>query len=1027
MSTPNITALTSFYAGTGSFRSAALINQTPDSGGSSDQLTTLTFYGVPQGGTITSPAVVGILKVQRIPGQPATGSAGEVVFSANNGSGAQITSLTLTSSGVTAAVPVFSNTYDTVSGSSVFKSAGTTALTLSSSSAVFAQPVNVPNLTLTNANPTIGTTANNLTFAVAGVNAISLTTTGALLFSGSAPVVNSVNPWAQQVGGVNYLQFGASTLSVGSTIPFVVPSSVAINGAASSTKLLVSDASAVAVLTVDTTADLVTVAALKISTLTTGILVSNASGAISSSNGTGLTFTNSTLAGSTALTGTLTQSGGGAITFTGAVTMPSLNFSGLAPTIAIGATSVLSFTVNNTSYFSIGDGLVSGTLALQTSGMASATKFQVLDPLNAAVFTVDTSADKVIVNQTLSMPNYAVGLLSVVSGGNVVSGNSNLTLSGTILTGDTTLNGAQSSTKLRVLTSLGAAVLTVDTTASKVIVGAGFQIASLGAGILSADSSGNVSSSSTGLTLTGTTLAGTTTFTGALTQSGTGAVTFAVTPSAPGLLLTNSGSIINTSGSSLTLSVLDAPFLTIGGGSSNITTAAPVVISGTASTTKFQVLDATSASVLTVDTSGKKVIAVAAQITNLGAGNVISDGSGNLSIGSTGLTFTNTTLAGTTLVNGTASATKFVVANASAASVLTVNTSTNVVALTSLQITSLVAGILVTDGSGNVTSATSGLTLNNTILTGLVTMSGLALVSGTASSSKFVVQNASAASVLTVDTSSNKVVANALQISTLGAGNLVSDGSGNVSVNSTGLTFTTTTLAGTTTLTGPITQTGGGAISLSGALTLNNLSGGTPGTHALLATAPASAATYTIYFDSTGAQASLAAITAYGVRIKIPFFQQNGPAGQQGGATLTFLLAGGGTITGTEYNYAFTQSGPGATTGNSTAAANFPIYSVNSWRNITDDITSGLSLDLDFWWSLSVTPATASHMAVSCNVGGDKGSNAVLWQHLDGELNEPNGSTQNIPNIVGVVIALTNANNTVYANGVRPIVINYRA
>lgn len=425
MSTPNITTLTPAYVGSINARGGALINQTPDAGGLTGQSTTWSFLGVPSGGTIGAPATLAQLTVARPNGQSSAASFGQLMLSTNNGSGAILPIFSATQNGFVSDVTIFNSTYDTTSGSAIFKSGGTTALTLSSSSAIFGNQISAPLINLTGSINQIAST-NTLTTTVGGMTALSVTSGGAITLLGATAYIDSTNSWTLKQGGISYITIGSSQVSLSTTAQLYVPNSILVSGTVSSTKFLVQDATPANVFAVDTSAGKAVAKALQITSLSAGFLTADSSGNVTSS-GSGLSFNNTTLTGITTFTGTLVQSGGSAVTFNVAPsalgltltnTASLINTTGTSLALQVGGISYVTLG-SNTSTFSkavnasqgltvsngstlIGATGVFGNMQVYGAG-ASTTQFVVSNTAGTtAYFTVDTSTPQITIgNATL--------------------------------------------------------------------------------------------------------------------------------------------------------------------------------------------------------------------------------------------------------------------------------------------------------------------------------------------------------------------------------------------------------------------------------------------------------------------------------------------------------------------------------------------------------------------------------------------------------------------------------------------------
>jgi hypothetical protein len=562
MSLPNITNYTAGYWGPSTVKnSLALLNPVADTGGTGQQQSQLTFYGVSTSGQgPTTPGQLGALTINRNPTGSATQNAGQAVLQLSSGT-ALSTVLTATSSLLTSAVTFSCANYDSSNSTVTFNVGGTPIFSLTSTSVTFNLAPSFPALTLAG---TLYNSTSTLAFVVASTSVLSISTSGTLSLTGSAPILTATNTWSMQVAGTSVATLSTGEFALGTAIELSVPGTVAVSGTASATKLQVLDALSNPVLTVNTSTDKVSLAALQVTSFSSaGTVVSDSSGNLSI-GGSGDTFNNTTLTGTTSVTG------------------------------IIGVT-----------------------------GSASTGKLQVLDAGSAIVLGVDTTVD-VVTAKALTVSSFSTAGPVVSSSAGVLSVSSTLagiTLTGTnTVTGTLGISGTASATKLQVLDASSLAVLTVNTSTDTVTVSE-LTVSSFSAGGPVVSSSGGVLSVSS--TLAGLTLIGTNTVTG-----------------------------------------------TLG-------------ISGTASATKLQVLDASSAAVLTVNTSTDIVTASALTVSGFStAGPVVSSSAGVLSVSSTlaGITLTGTnTVTGTLGISGTASATKLQVLDASSATAFTVNTSTDAV------------------------------------------------------------------------------------------------------------------------------------------------------------------------------------------------------------------------------------------------------------------------------------------------------------------------------------------------------------
>jgi hypothetical protein len=587
-------------------------------------------------------------------------------------------------------------------------------------------------LTLTNANTVTGTlgisggtSATKLQVLDGSSNPVLTVNTSTDTVTASALTVSGFTVAGSVVSNASGVLAVSSTLTgitlagtTGLSGVTTATSRIALTGTGSTIKLQVLDASSLAVLTVNTTTDLVTVSALNVSSLTTaGPVVCDGSGNILVSN----QISGVTLVGVNTVTGSIIFSGANSTTklqIFDAGSNPIFTVNTSTDIVTANALTVTSFSTagpvvsNSSGVLTVSSTLTGITLAgvtsisgaatatstVSVSGSDSATKLQVLDVSSAVVLGVNTITDIVTV-KALNVSSFITAGPVVTDGsGNILVSNqiSGVTLVGTnTVTGVINFMGADSETKLNIVDASSNPVFTVDTV-DDIVYASALNISSFTtAGAVVTDGSGNllVSNEITGITLFGV------------------------------------NTVIGT-----------------------------INFSGVNSATKLSIVDASSNPVLMVNTLTDIVYANALNVMSFtSAGHVVSDSSGNLSVISNNFMFSNTTLSGTTSVtgtlgvSGTASAIKLQVLDASSLAVLTVNTATDTVTASALTVSGFtVAGPVVSSSSGVLTVSS---TLTGITLAGATVASGTLTASGTASTTKLLVQDAGSNAIFTVNTS----------------------------------------------------------------------------------------------------------------------------------------------------------------------------------------------------------------------------------------------------------------------------------
>jgi hypothetical protein len=824
MSLPNITNYTAGYWGPSTVKnSLALLNPVADTGGTGQQQSQLTFYGVSTSGQgPTTPGQLGALTINRNPTGSATQNAGQAVLQLSSGT-ALSTVLTATSSLLTSAVTFSCANYDSSNSTVTFNVGGTPIFSLTSTSVTFNLAPSFPALTLAG---TLYNSTSTLAFVVASTSVLSISTSGTLSLTGSAPILTATNTWSMQVAGTSVATLSTGEFALGTAIELSVPGTVAVSGTASATKLQVLDALSNPVLTVNTSTDKVSLAALQVTSFSSaGTVVSDSSGNLSI-GGSGDTFNNTTLTGTTSVTGIIGVTGsastgklqvldaGSAIvlgvdTTVDVVTAKALtvsSFSTAGPVVSSSA-GVLSVSSTLAGITLTGTNTVTGTLGI--SGTANATKLQVLDASSVAVLTVNTSTDAVTTkNNTLD------------------DGSGNATFAKTMLlssVGETIFqvdNGVGTGPIFTINSqTFGSEFITLSGNVTVLLAGTVFKVWNNNIPFFNITDIGVVTTTHNILDN-----GGSATFAGAVTIN---------TSTANQLLIENGGTTyFNVNAAAVTTN-----HNTLDDGTGNVSIAGTTTI--TATNTATLNVKTASANVFTVDTSTPAVTLLGSSATML----VVKSGT------ATALTVNTSTSAVTTknntLDNGSGNVT--IVGNITQTGSTTLSTGTGNISLNGSIITNIAQ-----TGSTTLSTGTGNISLNGSIITNIAQTGSTTLSTGTGAISLNGATTISNNSLTIIESTNGTAVLLNLENSSTGASSAVevifTSGNG-TSLVSGNLTFTSAGFGLNEPLT--LTATAAAATTL---LSLNNTSTSTSSTSAISFEAGngSSSTTGAISFSSTG-------------------------------------------------------------------------------------------------------------------------------------------------------------------------------